>query len=92
MSDAIDLMLDGVRCLSTAKRKRLRRSSRAHQGFEFNPPRCMNCEHFKPPVHGVPVPGKKKQYRPPSCGLGGFLVEAHSICNKWIGRDGETLE
>ena len=58
-------------------------------GFELNPPRCINCNHFQPPAHAVPG---KTQFRPSRCGSMGFSVKPHSICDRWEGQGGETLE
>ena len=74
--------------MSTASLKKRRRLARAAQGFEHNPPRCINCEHYRPPVHAVP---KKTVYREPFCNFGHFEVTPHSICDEWLGKDGETL-
>ena len=68
-----------------AKKKALRKEV----DFEFNPPRCINCINFIPPVHGVPG---RKFYRAPKCMLHDFEVKPHSICNIWSGRSGEVLE
>jgi hypothetical protein len=57
--------------------------------FEYNPPRCTNCNNFKPPLYGVPG---QKFYRAPHCTLHEFQVKPHSICNAWVGRAGEVLE
>lgn len=75
--------------MTAAKIKRYRKKAHAAFGFERNPPRCISCEHYKPPVHGVPG---RSQHVPPRCGLGNFPVEAHSICDRWIGADGSTVE
>lgn len=68
-----------------AQKKALRKAVE----FEFNPPRCVNCGHFKPPSHGVPG---RKFYRAPHCILHQFQVKPHSICNDWAGLAGEVLE
>lgn len=57
--------------------------------FELNPPRCINCTHYEPPMFGVPG---KVAYLPARCEQGGFTVLPHSICDQWTGRAGETLE
>lgn len=57
--------------------------------FDLNPPRCGNCEHFTPPVYGVPG---ITQYQQPSCRQADFLVKPHSLCNDWVSADGITLE
>jgi len=79
---------------STAAGKRQRRAAMNRQGFELNPPRCLNCDYFSPPSHGAPAPdGRiKVAYRVMRCKLGGFEVKPSSICDKWRGRDGEELE
>lgn len=82
------LKVDGSR----RYRKKLRATAIKQQGFELNPPRCLNCQHFSPPVHGVNLVNKKTSYRPPSCRLGKFAVKSSSICDKWLGTDGEKLE
>ena len=66
-----------------------KKAERKSVDFEYNPPRCCNCDHFKPPVFGVPG---RKFYRAPSCKLHDFEVTPISICNTWLGRDGEVLE
>lgn len=76
--------------MSTSGIKRKRRARQAAMGFELKPPRCLNCEHFKPPRHGVP--GKPGTWHEPACGIGHFPVLASSICDKWAGRNGEVLE
>lgn len=80
--------------LGTAKGKRVRRKAREAQGFELNPPRCLNCEHLQAPKLGVPSgpAGKGHPFVPMACRLGNFQVKAWSICDRWTGRDGETLE
>lgn len=67
---------------------------RRNMGFEMNPARCVNCNHYKPASFGTPrgIEQKQRYFRAPQCGLGGFVVKAHSICDKWVGKDGETLE
>lgn len=79
--------------LGTAKGKRVRRKARAAQGFELNPPRCLNCSHLQPPKFGVPGSpnGGGYQYTAMACKIGNFQVKAWSICDLWTGRDGETL-
>jgi hypothetical protein len=71
-----------------------KRAARKSQGFELSPPRCLNCQHFTPPAHGVPSTARKagKPYRPAVCSIGGFSVKAHSICDRWKGTGGEVLE
>lgn len=69
--------------------KKENRAKRAAVGFELNPARCINCQHFDPPIHGVPG---KSQYKPPLCGQMGLMVLPHSICDLWKGKDGETLK
>lgn len=80
--------------MSTAKRKRARRNSKAAQGFEKNPPRCINCTQYDAPRHGAPSkPGAKAvAFHPPFCKLGKFAVKPSSICDRWVGDSGETLE
>lgn len=75
--------------LTTAQKKKKRKAARDAQNFEMNPPRCSNCEHFSPPIHGV---AEKHKYKEPRCGLGGFVCWPKSICDAWVGRDGETIE
>lgn len=65
------------------------RAKRAAVGFELNPARCTNCQHFSPSQHGVPG---RWPYRAPTCGEMGFAVLPHSICDFWKGKDGETLK
>jgi hypothetical protein len=77
---------------STKKRQKMRRDSQRNMGFEWNPPRCLSCKYFRPAAHGVPLPGQRqKPYRHAACGLGHFDVEPHSICDRWRGRNGDTL-
>lgn len=76
--------------MSTAGLKRKRRAKKVEMGFELNPPRCLNCQHFTPPRYGVP--GKPGTWREPGCSLGGFMVLQWSICDQWRGINGETLE
>lgn len=64
------------------------RKKRKAAGFEFNPPRCVNCDHYDPPVHAV---AGLTFYKPRECLKHGFTVETHSICDDWLGRSGETL-
>ena len=70
--------------------KRLRKAAKQAQGYEDRPPRCLNCEHYSSPQHGTP--DRKNFYQPAICGLGGFPVRAFSICDRWVGTDGSTLE
>lgn len=65
------------------------RAKRKAVGFEFNPPRCINCRYYQPPIYGVPG---KTAYRAPKCEIGGFNVNPHSICDLWTGRNGDVLE
>ena len=62
--------------------------------YESNPPRCINCNHYRPPSYGAPESehNKMKPYQQRRCGIGGFEVNAWSICNEWQGKDGEGLE
>ena len=80
--------------LGTARGKRLRGKARQIQGFELNPPRCVNCDHLVAPKHGTPESphGRKQPYIAMACGLGNFQVVAWSICDRWKGRDGDELE
>lgn len=70
------------------------REARKAQGFEYSPARCLNCQRFEPAIHGVPPIGERPAvpYKPPRCGLGGFEVRTSSICDEWLGKNGETLE
>jgi hypothetical protein len=70
------------------------KKARKLQGFEMHPPRCTNCKHYVPPVHGRPecAEFKKTQYEPPRCGLGWFIVHPHSVCDQWTGKEGDTLQ
>lgn len=79
--------------LGTAHGKRVRKKAKQTQGFELNPPRCVNCQHLRAPKWGLPALNGKAQhpYVAMACGLGNFQVLAHSICDKWEGKDGETL-
>ena len=76
--------------MSTHGIKRKRQKVKTEMGFELNPARCLNCDHFKPPLHGVA--GKVGTWRQAACGIGLFPVLPSSICDKWAGRDGEILE
>ena len=55
---------------------------RAKQGYDRRPPMCFNCAHFIKPQPKVP----------PRCGIGGFVVSCHAVCDLWHGKNGETLE
>jgi hypothetical protein len=70
------------------------KAARVAQGFEMYPARCLNCQRFEPPMHGVPPRDDKPgiPYVAPRCGLGGFFVASTSICDQWLGKRGETLE
>lgn len=76
-----------------------RRRARREQGFELNPARCINCNNYQPPIHGVPVKRAivfnidppRKHYVPARCKVGDFEVLPHSICDKWAGKNGEVL-
>ncbi len=61
----------------------------ARVGFELNPPRCTSCQHFRPPVHGVPG---VSEYVKPACWLHDIYVLPHSLCDSWLGAKGERLE
>jgi len=74
---------------STKSTCRIRRRARENQGFEWRPPRCLNCDHYQPPTHGVP---SRQQYTAPRCKLGKFAVEPYSICDQWHGANGDRLE
>lgn len=69
--------------------KKLHRQRKAAVAFELNPPRCINCQNYEPPMHAVPG---KTTYLPPRCGALSFAVKPSSICDIWTGRDGETIE
>ncbi len=79
---------------SLSQIRKQRRLAINAQGFELNPPRCLNCRHYGPPMHGVPstLLTKPKAYRPRTCALGSFQVMPWSICDRWTGANGETLE
>lgn len=57
-------------------------------GYEQHPPRCLNCQRWEPPVHGVPG---RTPYKQAWCSLGDFATGPGSICDHWLGKDGETL-
>lgn len=80
--------------MSRAGGKKARSKARAAQDFELNPPRCMNCENYSPQKHGAPETEHwgKVEYERAKCRLGGFIVKTWSICNLWVGRNGEKLE
>lgn len=65
------------------------KAARKQAGFELNPPRCTSCQHFRPPVHAVPG---VSFYVAPACWLHDINVRPHSICDSWLGLDGQRLE
>lgn len=72
---------DDLEGLNSKKRRKL-------MGYEQHPPRCINCQHFDPPVHGVPG---VTFFKTSSCLLGEFQTGAQSICDHWVGINGEKL-
>ncbi len=57
-------------------------------GFEKNPALCKNCSHNvkdSKPVKGL---GFVNRY----CRKGKFTIKLYSVCDNWVGKNGETLE
>ena len=75
--------------LTASQKKRKRKAAKLAQNFENNPPRCGNCENFSPPKLGVV---EKHAFVEPRCKIGDFVCWPKSICDAWVGRDGETIE
>jgi len=66
------------------------RTRKRDQDYEARPPRCCNCQSFKPIQPAIPA--LKVNFNAPKCLIGGFIVEVHGICNRWTGKDGDVLE
>lgn len=75
--------------MSTSDTPDRKASAKALQGFERSPARCANCRYLKP---SVPAIRGESFYESPKCKLGDFQVKLYSVCDKWTGLSGETLE
>lgn len=71
---------------STKRVKRVRKE----QGWENQPPICLNCTEYRPTFCRI-VNGEKVFYKG-HCNLGKFRTFPHSVCDKWVGKDGTKLE
>lgn len=67
---------------TVSNRRLMRRETRIaeEQGYESDPPMCGNCDHY--------VPFRKQRHPaektiPARCGLGGFRVSGHGVCDAW---------
>ena len=65
------------------------KKAKAAQAFEQHPPRCASCQNFTPHAPGIPG---VREWAPARCQVGGFAVCSHSICDEWLGINGERLE
>ena len=58
--------------------------------YEVSTPRCGTCVHFNPPKvelqDSLPV-----RRLPMLCGLHGFTIKRHGLCDTWKGKDGSVL-
>lgn len=72
-----------------------RKYEKRQMGFEMVAPTCATCVHYRRAATRATTcaDGSKVQYYlHAQCEVGGFIVEAHSLCNHWISRKGETLQ
>ncbi len=76
-----------VQEIDRGTKKQRERAQKALQGYEKNPPRCLNCIHFQQ----VQPRNAEAKYKPAMCRYGEFAVTWHGICDFWHGIDGATL-
>lgn len=72
---------------SKAERDKAREQRRA-QGYDPNPPLCLNCKRFVKPM-------KRMGNFPstaPFCSASGLTVSSVGVCDFWIGHQGAVLE
>jgi len=60
------------------------RAARSKQGYDPDPPRCMNCKRY---FKGAPTIEVH-----PFCSVQGTTVSANGVCDFWEGVHGEQLE
>lgn len=59
--------------------------------YDTDVPRCATCVHFKTAMIVLTTNSRTKRINH-HCGIGFFRVAQNSVCDKWLGADGSTLE
>jgi len=64
---------------------------RSKVNYEKDIARCGNCKSYKPPYVYLKKDSQTARSKP-ICTLHFFDVAVNSLCDKWTGKDGATLE
>lgn len=58
--------------------------------YEHNTPRCLTCVAYEP--LRVVVVNEVPFYRQPFCKTNAFQVQPNGLCDRWTGKNGDSLE